>query len=389
MAPNSIKKIDGKKLVTMAAATFAVFAMTYFAMAENKGANVFLDSDQDGLTDQEEKALGTNPNVADTDGDGYSDGAEIKSGYNPLKPAPGDRLIPTAKSSSVATKAETTGASENTTENKLAGNDSGTATGDTSSLFGQSLDQLSALTDQDTLPSDIVNDLSSDPENPNLTNEVLGNFLQLTLDKSQNSQDFADNPSYSQDDYSQIIQNSLATVDITKDLPEIRDDEMKVLPPVDDKKLSDKEVKEEEEKEIEKYLSSIAFIFASNSPFPVSEPNNLQSSLNSETENLVGALAAGNQEKIDDYAQKARTSIEQIKKVEIPYVMKDIHKSTLQLAIYTLDFKNELAINPTDPMKSLAAFGALQSVGESVLKLQEEFSSVLNEYGISSVELKK
>jgi len=46
--------------------------------------NVFLDSDQDGLTDQEEQALGTDPHNPDTDGDGYLDGAEVKAGYNPL-----------------------------------------------------------------------------------------------------------------------------------------------------------------------------------------------------------------------------------------------------------------------------------------------------------------
>jgi len=65
-----------------------------------------IDSDQDGLTDEEEAALGTSPSnpdtdqdgltdreeakvyltdplIADTDGDGYSDGQEIKNGFNP------------------------------------------------------------------------------------------------------------------------------------------------------------------------------------------------------------------------------------------------------------------------------------------------------------------
>ena len=65
-----------------------------------------LDSDQDGLTDEEEAALGTNANNidsdqddltdreevkvyqtdplnSDTDGDSYKDGEEIASGYNP------------------------------------------------------------------------------------------------------------------------------------------------------------------------------------------------------------------------------------------------------------------------------------------------------------------
>jgi hypothetical protein len=65
------------------------------------------DSDDDGLTDEEEAGLGTNPNSpdsdndglfdreevrvygsdpmkTDTDGDGYSDGQEVKGGFNPL-----------------------------------------------------------------------------------------------------------------------------------------------------------------------------------------------------------------------------------------------------------------------------------------------------------------
>lgn len=45
-----------------------------------------LDSDSDGLTDQDEVRYQTNPSVADTDGDGYLDGAEIQKGYNPRGP---------------------------------------------------------------------------------------------------------------------------------------------------------------------------------------------------------------------------------------------------------------------------------------------------------------
>src|SRR5262249_27647766 len=48
-----------------------------------------VDSDNDGLTDEEELALGTDPNNPDTDGDGISDGNEVRGtlGFvtNPLK----------------------------------------------------------------------------------------------------------------------------------------------------------------------------------------------------------------------------------------------------------------------------------------------------------------
>lgn len=44
------------------------------------------DRDSDGLSDQEEKQAGTNPNVVDTDGDGLSDYEEVKIYQtNPLK----------------------------------------------------------------------------------------------------------------------------------------------------------------------------------------------------------------------------------------------------------------------------------------------------------------
>ena len=42
------------------------------------------DSDSDGLTNKQEKALGTDPNSADTDGDGLSDQTEVNGGTDPL-----------------------------------------------------------------------------------------------------------------------------------------------------------------------------------------------------------------------------------------------------------------------------------------------------------------
>ncbi|MCI0541851.1 MAG: Ig-like domain-containing protein, partial [Verrucomicrobiales bacterium] len=46
------------------------------------------DTDSDGLPDEGEGIIGTNPNLRDTDGDGVNDGAEIQSGTNPLDGLP-------------------------------------------------------------------------------------------------------------------------------------------------------------------------------------------------------------------------------------------------------------------------------------------------------------
>ena len=45
---------------------------------------VNIDPDNDGLTNTDEEFYGTDPLNPDSDGDGYTDGAEVENGYNPL-----------------------------------------------------------------------------------------------------------------------------------------------------------------------------------------------------------------------------------------------------------------------------------------------------------------
>lgn len=81
---------------------FAIFGALFFigfgifsSAKENTTSdrNVFFDTDQDGLSNEEEIAYGTDPDNPDSDHDSYTDGTEVKSGYNPLMPAPGDKII--------------------------------------------------------------------------------------------------------------------------------------------------------------------------------------------------------------------------------------------------------------------------------------------------------
>jgi len=54
-----------------------------------------IDSDSDGLTDEDEAIWGTDPNNPDTDGDGLTDGVEVWGfGTDPLTPTPVDALSP-------------------------------------------------------------------------------------------------------------------------------------------------------------------------------------------------------------------------------------------------------------------------------------------------------
>ena len=53
-----------------------------------------VDTDRDGLPDEEERVYRTDPAKGDTDTDNYSDYEEVMSGWNPLSPraSPGQRV---------------------------------------------------------------------------------------------------------------------------------------------------------------------------------------------------------------------------------------------------------------------------------------------------------
>ncbi len=73
---------------------FFIFLSFVFLLGAFVPGMVFAarDLDRDGLTDAEEKVLGTDPRRTDTDGDGYSDRLEIENGFSPLNPAPQQTL---------------------------------------------------------------------------------------------------------------------------------------------------------------------------------------------------------------------------------------------------------------------------------------------------------
>lgn len=62
--------------------------------SSSSGGNDSLDSDTDGLTDEQEQAIGTDPHNPDTDADGVSDGKEVADDTNPLDAASALLLLP-------------------------------------------------------------------------------------------------------------------------------------------------------------------------------------------------------------------------------------------------------------------------------------------------------
>lgn len=74
------------RLRYLAAIAAIICTLTGLSCQRGPAVDPTLDTDGDGLTDVEERRLGTLVASPDTDRDGFSDGLEVRQGTDPLVP---------------------------------------------------------------------------------------------------------------------------------------------------------------------------------------------------------------------------------------------------------------------------------------------------------------
>ena len=116
-APLNLGRVDLRPL-TVRTVHKQIFAWNRNARPTKDGLKI--DSDGDGLTDEEELLLGTDPGNPDTDGDGISDGVEVRLaalGFDPLVP----NVVPQCTAAELVTDTDGDGLTD--CEEKLLGTD--------------------------------------------------------------------------------------------------------------------------------------------------------------------------------------------------------------------------------------------------------------------------
>ena len=233
-----------------------IFSTALFVFADDivNTKNIFQDSDQDGLSNDEEKLYGTNPFVKDSDGDGYGDGVEVESGYDPLKPAPGDKIVKPASS------------------------------------------ELSSPTTQGT--------------SENLTQKTSSEIAALLENNKQNGKEI------SLEDVDAAVQKVLDgsnTGEVT--LPEINIADIKIKkgPP---KNFSEEKRKKQERDDAIEYLTVVAYIMANNSPRAFQTEDDLSGMLTNLTNDTITSLSSGNMESVNQLSKRGEKILEELKGIE-------------------------------------------------------------------------
>ncbi|WP_235734866.1 Ig-like domain-containing protein [Nocardioides alcanivorans] len=134
-----------------------------------------IDSDGDGLSDEEEDELGTDPNNPDTDGDGLSDYEEVHGTENPFGNEPTDPLEADSDGDGLTDGEEVTGSENNLYDNEPTNPNEADTDGD-GLTDSQEIDLTGTDPNNPDTDGDGTNDFDSDNDGDGLTNgeEVTG-----------------------------------------------------------------------------------------------------------------------------------------------------------------------------------------------------------------------
>lgn len=325
-----IKKINLSVLILTA---LVIFSFAYYLHAQessNTQNNIFLDSDQDGLTDQEEKLYGTDPHNPDTDGDGYSDGAEVRSGYDPLKPAPGDKIVSADQSA-------------------------GTVLG------------ISAQ--KDSQPSS-----NTSGEN-NLTATVAQKITDLANNTSSDQQ-------VTMDQISSILDDSMNASLPAGSMPQISKDDIKIKKQ-NYSKLSDKDALAKKKEDFLNYIVAVYYIVSSNSPQPITSSTDATTAASAITQNIIAAFDTRNTRSLDKLNVSGDKMLEQLKDVEVPEDLVDLHLKAMVFALYAKDLEKYVQPNADDPMADIANMGKVEGFITALLSFTDDVQNKFSEYGIT------
>lgn len=324
-------KIQIKNIKQIVGVSFflIIFSLSYFVFAsvdEAVNKNFLLDSDQDGLTDEEEKTYGTDPYKADSDEDGYSDGVEVKNGYNPLKPAPGDKLVDEKKY--VTASADTEGLTEK--------------------LSTELKPLLTATEDDGTSKEFSVEDIDE------------------ALDKS--------------------LGDSVKTEISSDSLPEFFVPEDKILKQ-DYDGLSDAEKREQLKADTNKYIEFVAYVFANNLPEEVASPEDLKPFANSLVEHLNDL---GKTPPDYSYYRSLKSHVQiivdELSVAEVPENMVSLHVELVRLLKAYLAIGETAPVGASDPVALVVFMNNVEDLNNLTSSFLQKAYQGVAEYIVDSKE---
>ncbi len=305
-------------------------SMHTLAETPTDSASIFEDRDQDGLSDEEEKALGTDPLLKDSDGDSYSDGVEVESGYDPLIPAPNDRPA-------------------------------------VNGMGGEDPELLELEDNEDTEVS--------------ATEEFTENFSDYLEESIASGKE-----DISVDEITAIANASVSEPLTFGQLPDISMDDI-LIKEQNYNNLSDDEHLEKKRQDAIEYFTGSAFILSSHLPVTPGGSTELMDVMDYVMSNMNTIGTSAPSPYLIELADTSEKALDDLKSVEVPQEYLDVHIRGLQLARYGSILGQDIEMSETDPLSTISTLSQIQGLFSLSGEYVNEMTTLLNDIKILEEEI--
>jgi len=152
------------------------------------------------------------------------------------------------------------------------------------------------------------------------------------------------------------------------------------------KKLSEKKRVEQERKDALEYLTILSYLVANNSPKNFQTQDDVRKILDDLSIESISGLISGNKNTLDDLSKRGEKMLEELKNIQVPEAMLDVHVKALQMAQYGVQLKQEIKPSDSnDPLGQIKVLSRVQGFFGSITSLATEMQQKLSDYNIQDI----
>jgi hypothetical protein len=131
------------------------------------------------------------------------------------------------------------------------------------------------------------------------------------------------------------------------------------------------------------YITAVTYIFSSNSPTPITSLTNASNILSGFVKTISSAITTQNTSGLEALIISQGKIVSQLKDMEVPEDLVDVHIKALSLALYSQQLANSLKPNTSDPIGEIANLSKIDGFISASSDFMSQVQAKFSEYGVS------
>ncbi len=131
------------------------------------------------------------------------------------------------------------------------------------------------------------------------------------------------------------------------------------------------------------YITAVTYVFSSNSPTPITSLTSAPNILSGFVKTITSAITTKNTSGLDALIVSQGKIVSQLKDIEVPEDLVDIHIKALSFALYSQQLANSLKPNSSDPLGEIANLSKIDSFISASSDFMSQVQAKFSEYGVS------